>query len=231
MTMASKRSRKKRKRRGSGIYIFLIILLLLFIAGVILYSKFFGFTKEEADLNDYFSLTSDNQAGVVIDNSVMGAKGIVSGGAAYVEYDTVSSYISSRFYVDTNEVGELRERINSIGQVTVGSVDDTSVARQLAEIFYYRAAFSSDEVQKLVTGGMLKSSLEIYVPTAGADQLDNLAMSLNTVQYVAPQPANPTAIGSAKDSAHNGKTYTLDGITAHTHRGILVTQGKKFLSY
>lgn len=134
-------------------------------------------------------------------------------------------------YVDTNEVGELRERINSIGQVTVGSVDDTSVARQLAEIFYYRAAFSSDEVQKLVTGGMLKSSLEIYVPTAGADQLDNLAMTLNTVQYVAPQSANPTAIGSAKDSAHNGKTYTLDGITAHTHRGIHVTQGKKFLSY
>lgn len=134
-------------------------------------------------------------------------------------------------YVDTNEVGELRERINSIGQVTVGSVDDTSVARQLAEIFYYRAAFSPDEVQKLVTGGMLKSSLEIYVPTAGADQLDNLAMSLNTVQYVAPQSANPTAIGSAKDSAHNGKTYTLDGITAHAHRGIHVTQGKKFLSY
>ena len=134
-------------------------------------------------------------------------------------------------YVDTNEVGELRERINSIGQVTVGSVDDTSVARQLAEIFYYRAAFSPDEVQKLVTGGMLKSSLEIYVPTAGADQLDNLAMSLNTVQYVAPQSTNPTAIGSAKDSAHNGKTYTLDGITAHTHRGIHVTQGKKFLSY
>lgn len=134
-------------------------------------------------------------------------------------------------YVDTNEVGELRERINSIGQVTVGSVDDTSVARQLAEIFYYRAAFSPDEVQKLVTGGMLKSSLEIYVPTAGADQLDNLAMSLNTVQYVAPQSANPTAIGSAKESAHNGKTYTLDGITAHTHRGIHVIQGKKFLSY
>lgn len=134
-------------------------------------------------------------------------------------------------YVDTNEVGELRERINSIGQVTVGSVDDTSVARQLAEIFYYRAAFSPDEVQKLVTGGMLKSSLEIYVPTAGADQLDNLAMSLNTVQYVAPQSANPTAIGSAKVSAHNGKTYTLDGITAHTHRGIHVIQGKKFLSY
>lgn len=134
-------------------------------------------------------------------------------------------------YVDTNEVGELRERINSIGQVTVGSADDTSVARQLAEIFYYRAAFSPDEVQKLVTGGMLKSSLEIYVPTAGADQLDNLAMSLNTVQYVAPQSANPTAIGSAKESAHNGKTYTLDGITAHTHRGIHVIQGKKFLSY
>ena len=133
-------------------------------------------------------------------------------------------------YIDTNEVGELRERINSIGQVTVGSVDDTSVARQLAEIFYYRAAFSPDEVQKLVTGGMLKSSLEIYVPTAGADQLDNLAMSLNTVQYVAPQSANPTAIGSAKDSAHNGKTFTLDGITARAQRGILVTQGKKFLS-
>ena len=101
--MASKRSKRRRRRRRSGGYVFLIVLLLLFIAGVILYSKFFGYTKETADLNDYYSLENDRQAGVVINNSVMGARGLVTGGVPYVDYDTVANYISSRFYVDTNE--------------------------------------------------------------------------------------------------------------------------------
>ena len=100
--MARNRSGKKKKRGGSAVYILIIMLLLAFIVGVIAYSRL-GFSKDMADLNDYFSTTSDEQAGVVIDNAVMGAKGLVKDGVPYVEYETVSDYISSRFYVDTNE--------------------------------------------------------------------------------------------------------------------------------
>ena len=100
--MARNRSGKKKKRGGTAVYILIILLLLAFIIGVIAYSRL-GFSKDMADLNDYFSTTSDEQAGVVIDNAVMGAKGLVKDGVPYVEYETVSDYISSRFYVDTNE--------------------------------------------------------------------------------------------------------------------------------
>ena len=100
--MARNRSGKKKRRRGSAIYILIILLLIAFIIGVIAYSRL-GFSKEKADLDDYFSTTSEEQAGVVIDNAVMGAKGLVKDGVPYVEYETVSDYISNRFYVDTNE--------------------------------------------------------------------------------------------------------------------------------
>ena len=99
--MARNRSGKKKKRGGTAVYILIILLLLAFIIGVIAYSRL-GFSKDMADLNDYFSTTSDEQAGVVIDNAVMGAKGLVKDGVPYVEYETVSDYVSSRFYVDTN---------------------------------------------------------------------------------------------------------------------------------
>ena len=100
--MARNRSGKKKKRGGTAVYILIILLLLAFIIGVIAYSRL-GFSKDMADLNDYFSTTSDEQAGVVIDNAVMGAKGLIKNGVPYVEYETVSDYVSSRFYVDTNE--------------------------------------------------------------------------------------------------------------------------------
>ena len=121
--MASRRSRRKRKHRGSGIYIFIIVLLLIFIAGVVLYSKFFGYSKERADLNDYYSLTSDEQAGVVIDNSVMGGAGLVKDGSAYVEYPTVANYVSSRFYVDTKEKVLLYALPNEV--ITIKPDEDT----------------------------------------------------------------------------------------------------------
>ena len=93
---------RKRKRKGTAKYIVIIILLILFIVGVIGYSRF-GYSREKADLDDYFSMTGGDQAAVVIDESVMGAKGIMMEDVPYVDYETVASYISSRFYIDSNE--------------------------------------------------------------------------------------------------------------------------------
>lgn len=148
-------------------------------------------------------------------------------------------------YLDTDEVGELRERINSIGAVTIGSPEDTSVSRQIAELFFYRSAFSPEEVQKLVTGGMLKSSLELYVPTAAPTDLANLAMTLNGVAYVAPQPLTPSAIGGAQPAVqgegnfgpgrlagslpHRGGDSLVSGIPAGQTRGVRVAKGRKYV--
>ena len=77
--MARRKSGRRRKRRRTWPYILIIVLLRFFIIGVIAYSRL-GYSKEKADLNDYFSLTSPEQAGVVIDNAVMGAAGLVRDG-------------------------------------------------------------------------------------------------------------------------------------------------------
>ena len=85
-------------------------------------------------------------------------------------------------YLDKACVGELRGRLSSIADVTVGDAT-TDVSRTVSEVFFWRAGMTPEEIAAVVDGAMLKSSLEIYVPTGSATTLDNLAMSLNTVSY------------------------------------------------
>ena len=101
-------------------------------------------------------------------------------------------------YLDgTAAAGELKERIE-LGRVMVGDAK-TTASRELSELLFWRSAFSPEEVQATVGGALLKSSLELYVPTSSSTALNNLAMSLNTVQLTtddlaAEQPG--TTIGS-----------------------------------
>lgn len=138
-------------------------------------------------------------------------------------------------YLDSESAGEVRERINSLGEVFVGD-EQADVSRQLGELFFWRAAFSPEEVQATVQGKMLKSSLNLYVPTGGPESLDNLAMSLNTVQYIAPQPTTPTGIHSAPvggdwQSSTSRPIYNIQGllVSPSTQRGIFVQDGRKYL--
>ena len=85
-------------------------------------------------------------------------------------------------YVDKEAVGSVKERINSIGDVFIGDKNPSS-ERLLCELFFWRSALTHEEVASVVDGKMLKSSLELYVPTESSTSLTNLAMSTNTVQY------------------------------------------------
>ena len=89
-------------------------------------------------------------------------------------------------YLDDAPAGELRERISSLAQVTVGDTT-TTVTRQLSELFFWRSALSPDEVQAVAGGRLLKSSLELYVPATPT--LSNLAMSLNSVTFIGGEAA------------------------------------------
>ncbi len=102
-------------------------------------------------------------------------------------YVTLTHYYAqgrTLLYVDKEEVGEIRERISSLADVTIGDTT-TTVTRQLSELFFWRSALSLDEVAAVTDGLMLKSSLELYVPATAT--LDNLATSLNSVTFVGGQ--------------------------------------------
>lgn len=100
---------------------------------------------------------------------------------------TVSHYYAQKrviLYVDDSQAGELAERLTP-GKMTVGDASG-SASRTLGELFFWRSAFNPDEVEALVSGRMLKSSLEIYSPLKEleAGEIANLAQSNNAAVFV-----------------------------------------------
>ena len=153
-------------------------------------------------------------------------------------YVTLTHYFAqgrTLLYIDGESAGEKRERINALSTFTIGDPAST-VSRQLSEIFFWRAAMSPEEVAGVVEGRMLKSSLEFYVPTAGAEALANKAMSMNEVEFVKAE-----AQGIQKNSNFKSQTSNLNPSTrydlggriltsnqnGHRTKGIIIANGRK----
>lgn len=89
----------------------------------------------------------------------------------------------TQLFVDT-ECVEAVERMR-VEKFTVGDATSRGTKRHFAELFFWRSALNADEAMALAKGGMLKSSLELYVPLDDAHktELANLAQSMNSVRY------------------------------------------------
>lgn len=96
------RARRRRKRNLAVKVLLFIIIVTAVIGGAFLIKKY-GPSKEKADLNEYYGIETENQLAVIVDNEVLGAKGILLDQRAYVEYSVVRDYLNGRFYVDYNE--------------------------------------------------------------------------------------------------------------------------------
>ncbi len=72
------------------------------IVGAICIKKFSS-SKERADLNKYYGIKKENQLAIIVDNEVVGAKGILIEDVPYVEYSVVRDFLNERFYVDMKE--------------------------------------------------------------------------------------------------------------------------------
>lgn len=63
----------------------------------------FSYSEERMDLNEYFSLASDDEAALVLNNEIREEKGVVKDGRCYLPLETVHTYLNDRFYADYNE--------------------------------------------------------------------------------------------------------------------------------
>ncbi len=96
---------------------------------------------------------------------------------------SLTSYYAQRrtiLYVDKTKAGEVGERLARIETVSVG--DDTN-SREVSELSFWRSGMTPEEITAVCDGKMLKSSLEIYAPLGGKDDMQNLAQSANTLSY------------------------------------------------
>lgn len=116
---------KRRRQRTLMLRAILFIILIVCIIGGALFIKFFGPSKERANLDEYYGIENENQLAIIIDNEIVGTQGIMLDGNPYLEYSVVQDYLNSRFYVDMNENILLYTLPEGTVRVNVGSKDYT----------------------------------------------------------------------------------------------------------
>ena len=84
------------------IAILLILLIGAGAAGSYLYQKY-SYSKELADLDQYFGLAAAEEAAIVLNHDFAPEKGLMKDGHCYLDLETVHTYLNDRFYVDYHE--------------------------------------------------------------------------------------------------------------------------------
>lgn len=86
--------------------VIIAIILILIIAFIGFGDKIFdkySYSEEQADLQEYFSLVENDEAAIVLQNTIVSEKAVVKEGVCYFDLDTVQQYLNPRFYADKQE--------------------------------------------------------------------------------------------------------------------------------
>lgn len=82
------------------------IVLMLVIGGIAV----FGYLKEKysygtqmADLNEYFKVSAEGEAAIILQDSLLEEKAVIKDGICYFDLDTVHRYLNEIFYIDREE--------------------------------------------------------------------------------------------------------------------------------
>ena len=116
---------RRRRKRNLAVKVLLFIIIVTAVIGGAFLIKRYGPSKEKADLKEYYGIETENQLAVIVDNEVLGAKGILLDGKAYVEYSVIRDYLNERVYVDFNENILLYTLPGGTIRADVGSADYT----------------------------------------------------------------------------------------------------------
>ena len=80
----------------------LILVIILFMVLGNIIEKYTP-SKDQKDAQEYYGITTDTDVAIICNNEVIESKGKLINDIVYLSYETVRSYINSRFYWDSNE--------------------------------------------------------------------------------------------------------------------------------
>lgn len=146
---AQRRPRKRRRRRRNPqmIPIMIAFILIVLVGGVLvgrmLYEKYSP-SKEMADANEYFGLSSDQDMAVIYNQEMLEDKARFIDGRVYLNVETVYQYLNSRFYWDGTENVYLYALPTELVSVEVGSSEYTISKAKQSESYVILRADGSD---------------------------------------------------------------------------------------
>jgi len=82
----------------------ILLIIIIGIAGVgMKVVEKYSYSKERADLTEYFKLSGENEAAILLQDEFLEEKALLLNGTCYLNYDTIKNYFNDRFYIDTVE--------------------------------------------------------------------------------------------------------------------------------
>ncbi|MEG2231108.1 MAG: SH3 domain-containing protein, partial [Lachnospiraceae bacterium] len=119
-----------------------IVLIIVVIGGAlgIKLAERYAYSKTRADLTEYYQLTEDQEAAIILQNDILEEKAKLIEGRYYLDFATVQTYCNDRFYWDQQENLLLYTTPTDI----IGTAIDTrsySVSGQNQEVDYVIATY------------------------------------------------------------------------------------------
>lgn len=130
--------------------IVLIILVVAASLGMKIIEKY-SYSKERADLEDYFNLHEERETAIVLQDEILEDKALLIDGMYYFSLDTVHQYFNERFYEDNGEglllyttpYDIIRANIGSTEYLQEGANEDAGyvIARYEGDVLYVAAEY------------------------------------------------------------------------------------------
>lgn len=129
-----------------GIPVLIAIVLIIVIFGVAFGGKIldrYSYSKERADLYDFFKINGDSDVAIVLQNEMLEERGRPLDGTYYVDLATVHQYFNDRFYEDKGEGLLLYTLPEDIVRCVIGTTE-VSTSEGTKDLGYQVSRYEGD---------------------------------------------------------------------------------------
>lgn len=125
--------------------IVLIIIIVAAAFGGKIWDRF-SYSREHADLNEYFGLTEDSDCAIVLQDEIVDDMAKFVHGTHYFTLSTVEKYFTDRFYVNTDEQVLLFTTDTDVIKINIGDGSNVMYVSDTPQELDYMAAFYDGDV-------------------------------------------------------------------------------------
>jgi spore germination protein YaaH len=153
--------------KKSIITVLVPIVLIFIVIGAAFGSKIverYSYSKNKADLNEYFGITGTDDVAIVLQDELLDNKAKLSGGVCYFDLSTVTKYFTDRFYVNSDEQVLLFTTDTDVIRIDIGDNSDVMYTSDVGNNLGYKAAFYEGDVLYIAADYVAKyANLEYHL--------------------------------------------------------------------
>ena len=170
--------------------IVLIIIIVAAAFGGKIWDRF-SYSREHADLNEYFGLTEDSDCAIVLQDEIVDDMAKFVHGTHYFTLSTVEKYFTDRFYVNTDEQVLLFTTDTDVIKINIGDASNVMYVSDTPQELDYMAAFYDGDVLYIAAKYVQKfANFEYY----GFTEPEHMQVYTQWDEYTSAKLTKKTAV-------------------------------------